>query len=97
MNRPLTERQIAALKRLAKEGGREHFSPDLAKQLVARGVATLTGRKYTRREYNRPVKGSTIWEVELTAAGRNVLPVIGVELKPSVGMTLNAVELAKRE
>ncbi len=73
--RPLTERQIAALKRLAKdEHHRCHFSPDLAKQLDKRGVAELTGHKHTRYEWQRPV--ATLWEVRLTTAGRNVLPLI---------------------
>ncbi len=80
--RPLTERQIAALKRLAKEGGREHFSPDLAKQLDKRGVAELTGHKYTRTEWNRPV--ATLWEVRLTGAGRNLLAAWGVAIEKSL-------------
>lgn len=77
--RPLTDRQKAALKRLAKgEFYSDYFSPDVAKQLVKRGVAELTGRKYQRHEWNRPVVGSTLWEVRLTTAGANVLGVLGI-------------------
>lgn len=77
--RPLTDRQKAALKRLAKsEGFRELFSPELAKQLVKRGVAELTGRKWQRSEWNRKVVGATLWEVRLTTAGANALGVLGI-------------------
>lgn len=75
--RPLTDRQKAALKRCANgDGFREFLAPDIAKQLVNRGVAELTGRKYQRKEWNRPVVGATLWEVRLTAAGQNMLGVI---------------------
>lgn len=75
MYRPLTDRQKAALKRLAKdEYGRQYLSPDLAKQLCKRGLTEMTGRKRTRYEWQRPV--ATLWEVRTTAAGRNVLGVI---------------------
>lgn len=73
--RPLTDRQKAALKRLYRDPAhREHFSPDLAKQLHKRGVAELTGYKHTRYEWQRPV--ATLWEVRLTAAGRNLFGVL---------------------
>ena len=65
MSRQMTQRQESAVRRISASGGREMISPDLARQLVRRGVVVLTGRKYQRVEWNRPVKGTTLWEVEL--------------------------------
>lgn len=77
-SRPLTERQKDAIRRLARsENERCFLAPDLAKQLHNRKVAELTGRKHRRWEWRR-YTGIT-WEVQLTAAGRNVLGVIGRE------------------
>jgi hypothetical protein len=88
--RPLTDRQKGAMKRLAKaEGNRCYLSPDLAKQLDKRGVAKLTGRKHTRYEWQRPV--ATLWEVQLTAAGRNVLPILGIALEDRPDWRFGAV------
>lgn len=79
--RPVTDRQKAALRRLALNGGWEMFSPDLCRQLEKRGLVEITGHKRSRTEYNRPVKGSTLWQVRLTTAGKNLLPVLGLEFK----------------
>jgi hypothetical protein len=66
MTRPLTERQRRVLDRIRKQpGGRELISPDLAKQLAKRGIVRITGHKWCRKEWNRPVKGATLWEVQL--------------------------------
>ncbi len=63
--RPLTDRQHAALARIKKNGGREYLSPDIVKQLAKRGIVVITGNKRQRTEWNRPVVGSTLWEVRL--------------------------------
>jgi hypothetical protein len=65
MRRKLTERQDYAIGRIIKEGGRDYISPDLANQLARRGLVTITGNKYQRHEWQRPVKGTTLWEVRL--------------------------------
>lgn len=85
--RKLTARQVAAMKRLAKEGGSEQCSPDLAAQLVNRGLCHLTGHKHKRYEWNRLV--ATLWGVSLTNAGRTLLAEMGIEIQKSLAERLN--------
>lgn len=66
----LTDRQSAAIGRIRRDGGRGHISPDLARQLEAKGIVIITGEKYRQYAYGRPVPGTTLWEVILTSAWR---------------------------
>jgi len=67
--RKLTDRQRAILKRIRDNGGRDMISPDVATQLMRKGLVEKTDR-YQPTSYNRPVKGATLWVVVLTTKGR---------------------------
>ena len=66
----LTDRQVSAMKRLAKTGN-EAFCGDLARQLEKKGLASHHGDYYERVEWNRVV--ARLRKVSITGRGREVL------------------------
>ena len=68
----LTERQTSILKRVVRESADERsgssaISPDVARQLLKKGLIYRHLNDYKRREWNRVV--ATLWVVTATPAG----------------------------
>lgn len=67
--RALTARQETILLRVYRNRGHDWISPDIATQLIRRGLLEKTS-KYQPADRGRLVTGATVWGVILTPAGR---------------------------
>lgn len=66
--RKITDRQRRALGRMVRDtNNKASLSPDLAKQLIKRGLATKEGI-YQPKEWNKVI--ATLWVVSITESGR---------------------------
>ena len=66
----LTGRQLAILRRLARDAGTGCISADVGRQLLRKGLIFRHDRDYHRVEWGKVV--ATLWRVTLTPAGQAV-------------------------
>jgi len=69
--RPLTARQKTILLRVHYNRGSDWIAPDVARQLIRRGLATKVDSYRSRDDDVKPVIGAIVWHVRLTKEGRD--------------------------
>jgi hypothetical protein len=74
--RALTVRQETILLRVYRNNGHDWISPDIARQLIRRGLIEKVDR-YQSISSGKTVKGAILWKVALTSIGRIHAKLVG--------------------